>query len=66
MHESLNSDIEVWEGEGGAAVGPRRIGAISMSGSASQVEWAQRIRRQVNAEFDRVASSFRSIAGKTE
>ena len=35
-----------------------------MSGSASQVEWAERIRRQVNAEFDRVAASFGSIAGK--
>jgi hypothetical protein len=35
-----------------------------MSGTASQVEWAERIQRQVNAEFDRVAASFRSIAGQ--
>ena len=35
-----------------------------MSGTASQVEWAERIRRQVNGEFDRVAASFRSIACK--
>jgi hypothetical protein len=64
MHESLNSDIEVWEGEGGAAGRPRGIGAISMSGTASQVEWALRIKGQVNAEFDRVAASFRSIGEK--
>ncbi len=35
-----------------------------MSGSPDQVEWAERIRRQVNADFDRVAASFRSIARK--
>ena len=35
-----------------------------MSGTASQVEWAERIKCQVNAEFDRVARSFRSVAGK--
>lgn len=64
--------IEVWEGEGGSAPYPLDVSAASMSGSASQVmsgtasqvEWAERIRRQVNAEFDRVAASFRSIADK--
>jgi hypothetical protein len=35
-----------------------------MTGTESQVEWARRIRLQVNAEFDRVAASFRSIAVK--
>ena len=35
-----------------------------MSGTPSQVEWAERIRRQVNDEFDRVAASFRSVASK--
>ena len=28
------------------------------------MEWAERIKLQVNAEFDRVAASFRSVAGK--
>jgi hypothetical protein len=37
---------------------------ISMTGSASQVEWAERIRRLVNDEFDRVARAFRSVADK--
>jgi hypothetical protein len=35
-----------------------------MSGTANQVEWAERIKRLVNEEFDRVARSFRSVAGK--
>ena len=35
-----------------------------MSGTASQVEWAQRIRCRVNDEFDRVARAFRSVAAK--
>jgi hypothetical protein len=37
---------------------------VALSGSPSQVEWADRIRLQVNAEFDRVAASFRSVASK--
>ena len=61
-------DIEACEGEGGAASQPLGLPAASMSGTPSQVEWAvewaERIQRQVNAEFDRVAASFRSLASK--
>jgi len=56
-------DIDAWEGEGGATRAPLSPSAASMS-TASQVEWAERIKRQVNGEFDRVAASFRSIAYK--
>jgi len=35
-----------------------------MTGTASQLEWARRIKRQVNDEFDRVAALLRSVAGK--
>ena len=35
-----------------------------MSGTANQVEWAQRIRCRVNDEFDRVTRAFRSVAAK--
>jgi hypothetical protein len=35
-----------------------------MEGTANQVEWAVLIKRRVNAEFDRVAASFRSIADR--
>jgi len=38
--------------------------AIPLSGTEAQVEWAVRIRRQVKADFDRVASAFRSTAKK--
>jgi hypothetical protein len=58
MNGSMNKDIEAWEGEGGAAPGLLGICATAMSGSASQVEWAERIKRRVNEEFDRVAGSF--------
>ena len=61
-NRSSASDIEAWEGEGGAA--PLRFSDVPMSGTTSQVEWAERIRRQVNAEFDRVAASFASVAAK--
>jgi hypothetical protein len=35
-----------------------------MSGTPSQVEWAERIKRQANDEFDRVARSFRAVMDK--
>ncbi len=57
-------DTETWEGEGGAAPAPPGVSSDSMSGTASQAEWAERIKRQVNDEFDRVAQSFRSVAVK--
>lgn len=64
MNISADNDIEAWEGEGGAAPAPFGVRAISMNGTANQVEWAERIKRQVNEEFDRVARSFRSVADK--
>jgi len=33
-----------------------------MTGTASQIEWAEQIRPQVNAEFDRVAKAFQGAA----
>ena len=63
MNGALSKDIER-EGEGGAACGPTGPGAASMSGTASQVEWARRIKRRVNDEFDRVAAAFRVIADR--
>jgi hypothetical protein len=34
-----------------------------MTGTASQIEWAEQIRPRVNAEFDRVANAFQVAAG---
>lgn len=58
MNKEKVRGIEVWEGEGGAI--PEA--PPSLRGNASQVEWAERIKLQVNAEFDRVARAFRSVA----
>lgn len=33
-----------------------------MTGTTSQIEWAELIRPRVNAEFDRVAAAFRVVA----
>ena len=56
-----NEQIEAWEEEGGAA---RRLDptVMSLRGTENQVEWALRIKRQVNDEFDRVAAAFRVVA----
>lgn len=63
MTGALNKAIETWEGEGGAASGPAGASA-QLDGSPAQVEWALRIRRRVNDEFDRVAAAFRSVAAR--
>jgi hypothetical protein len=61
MSFSTAKDLESREDEGGVA--PQMPGT-SMTGTASQLEWARRIRRQVNAEFDRVAALLRSVGRK--
>lgn len=33
-----------------------------MTGTASQIEWAELIKPRVNAEFDRVAKAFQAVA----
>jgi hypothetical protein len=40
------------------------VSPASMTATASQLEWARRIKRQVNDEFDRVAALLRSVARK--
>ena len=61
---STASGIDAWESEGGSAPESAGVSAAAMRGTVSQVEWAERIKRHVGAEFDRVAASFRSIACK--
>lgn len=64
MNSTAATDLEAWEDEGGAMLPPLGVCAISMTGTANQVEWAARIKRQVNDEFDRVVRSFRAVAAK--
>ena len=61
MHEYLSNSIEAWEDEGGAVLAASAVSS-PMTGTAAQVEWAGRIKDQVNNEFDRVNRLFRSIA----
>jgi hypothetical protein len=35
-----------------------------MTGTASQIEWAEQIKPRVRAEFDRVAKAFQGIVGR--
>lgn len=55
-------EIDTWEGEGGAVSPSATPSVTPLSGTEAQVEWAQRIKAQVDAEFDRVAKSFRTVA----
>jgi hypothetical protein len=59
MQSLSDGAISSWEDEGGASA---QLGM--QAGSSSQVEWAERIKRQVIADFDRVAGALRSVAGK--
>ena len=48
----------------GAASPHRDLDGSTVSldeGTPSQLEWAERIKRNVDAEFDRVAASFRAV-----
>jgi len=62
----MSEELEIWEGEGGAVLFPTFPSQVQMTGTVSQLEWASRIRRKVNAEFDRVAASFQLIAAKQQ
>ncbi|MDA0207361.1 MAG: hypothetical protein O3A53_16105 [Acidobacteria bacterium] len=44
----------------------RAQAAPVLSGTANQIEWAERIRRRVNDEFDRVAATFCAVAAKQD
>lgn len=60
MNPTLADEVESWEDEGGAPPVP----IVTLQGSESQVEWAERIKAEVNIEFDRVAAAFRAIGTK--
>jgi hypothetical protein len=58
---TMSAAINKWEDEGGAPPP-----STTLKGTAAQVEWAERIQRTVDAEFDRVAAAFRSVALKQD
>jgi hypothetical protein len=53
------TELAAWEDDGGACAPAR-----TLNGTISQVEWAERIRVRVGAEFDRVAAAFDAVAQK--
>lgn len=59
----MDSTIDAWEDEGGA--GTKTLAAkLQLIGTQSQVDWAEQIKPRVNAEFDRAAKAFSSVASK--
>jgi hypothetical protein len=40
----------------------RAHAAPALSGTANQIEWAERIRERVSGEFDRVSATFNAVA----
>jgi hypothetical protein len=57
----MEDKLLVWEDEGGS-ISKRSWKALT--GTVNQIEWAERIRLQVDAEFDRVARALRTAANK--
>lgn len=55
------TELGAWEDDGGAYASSRNL-----EGSTAQVEWAERIRARVRAEFDRVAVAFHAVAQKQD
>jgi hypothetical protein len=59
--DDLEDPIEAWEGEGGS---PAQSQGIVMTGTENQIAWADQIKQQVSAEFDRVRRVLESAARK--
>ena len=57
----MKESIATWEDDGGA---PLQTAEKRLTGRANQIAWAEQIRTQVHAEFDRVARVLESAAGK--
>ena len=60
----MTDEIQVWDDEEVAPITSPSSPWPSLTGTESQVEWAERIRVGVRHEFDRVEKSFRAIAAR--
>ena len=57
--QKLEDSLTVWEGEGGSL---NESSTNRLTGTVNQIEWAERIRTQVNVEFDRLAGVLEAAA----
>ena len=57
----MEDAIAAWEDEGGSAA---RMAELRMIGTVNQIAWAEQIKAQVDAEFDRVRKVLESVATK--
>lgn len=64
QENAMKREIQQWEGEGGAVSSLSSTAPVSLLGTPSQVEWAERIRGTVNAEFDRVGRALVAATNK--
>lgn len=64
MKSFFHRAIEAWEDDGGAPAAINGSTLPALTGSVAQIEWAERIRRLVNDDFDRVSAAFRLVAGQ--
>ena len=60
----MEEALEAWEGEGGAARSSPVAAMQKMIGMINPGGWAEQIKTQVNAEFDRVAKALELAASK--
>lgn len=61
----MEEAIAAWEEEGGAPQNHPENARPNLTGTASQIEWAQQIREKVLAEFERVEKVI-SAAGNAQ
>ena len=57
----MEEPIAAWEDEGGSLA---RSVQIAMTGTVNQIGWAEQIKIQVDAEFDRVRAALKAAASK--
>ena len=57
----MQERISEWEGEGGSLNETPEKG---LTGTVNQIEWAQQIKTQVNAESDRIKTALEATAAK--
>lgn len=73
MKELTTDALGEWESEGGAPAQsepgfslapPTAAATQALTGTVSQIDWAEHIKERVSQDFDRVANAMKSVAAK--